>query len=365
MKRKLPLKKYLFLLGIFLTCFKQQNLYSQGTTGKDFWIAFMAQDWGCYYSNYYNTNDTPMVFLSSQYHATVTIKAPGQNFTTSVTLTPNITKAVQLPNTTVCRYSDTVTTNGVNVSSDSSINVYAVNRFWYSKGATVVIPSESIVKSPEYVVTTAKDGYNWGWYCNGKQIRSPEFTIVGIADSSVIEIVPTGASSRNSAANVPFQITLRKGETFQYITTDDDLTGTIIRTKYIESKYGVFSGNRQNVIQRQMPGGGTCNSSWDHTFEQMTPTITWGNNYTAMPFKRNPKGYTLKIVAAEHNTRVFINGSYVTTLGQGKYYVHDVYTDTIVRISSTNRISVGQFTVGSGYWGTGNNNCKNHPTDYM
>ena len=345
-----------FILAFTLFLFSRTQ--AQGTTGKDFWIAYMAQDWGCYYNNSWNGNDTPMVFLSSQFHATVTIKAKGQSFSKTVTLLPNITTAVTLPNTVVCRYSDSVTTNGVNVYSDSAINVYAVNRFWYSKGATVVIPSESIIKSPEYVVTTAKETYNWGWSCNGKIIKSPEFTIVGIADSSVIEIVPTGASSRNSAANTPFQITLKKGETFQYITTDDDLTGTIIRTKYLESKYAVFAGNRQVYSFRVNQNNTTCWSSWDHTFEQMTPTITWGRDYTALPFKNNLKGYTLKIVSAEQNTRVSINGIYKATIGQGKYYIHEVYSDTLVRINANNRISVAQFTLGGGY---NNSGCQNHP----
>ena len=345
-------KKILFVCLLFIVNSSESK--AQGTAGKEFWLAFMAQDWGCYYNNYYYNSDTPELFLSSQFAAKVTIKAPGQNFSTTITLVPNETRMLRLPREVVCRYSDSVTTNGVEVTADSIINVYAVNRMYWSKGATVVIPTASIVQSPEYFVTTYHDNFTWNWYCNGKQLQSPEFTIVGIADSSVIEIVPTGASSRNSMANVPFQITLKKGQTFQYMTTDWDLTGSVVRSKYISSKFAVFAGNRQSYTNRQS-GSSYCNSSYDHIYEQMLPTVTWGNQYTALPFKNNPKGYALKVVAAENNTLVNINGSYVSTLNQGQFYTHQAYTDTLLRISANNRISVAQFALG-GY------NCNNHPS---
>lgn len=351
------MKKLLFLFLVAFYLIPSKSV-AQGTAGKDFWVAFMAQDWGCYYNQYFYNNDTAELYLSSQFPANVKIKAPGQNFQVSVSLIPNVTKMVRLPREVVCRYSDSVTTNGVNIVADTTINVYAVNRYWFSKGATVVLPTSSIVLAPEYFITTASDNYAWGWYCNGKQLQSPEFTVVGLADSSVIEIVPTGASSRNSTAGVPFQITLKKGQTFQYMTTDNDLTGSIVRAKYPYSKFSVFAGNRQTYTNRVV-NNVTCWSSWDHDYEQMMPTVNWGTQYTAIPFKNNKKGYTLKIVAAENNSNLYINGSYVAQLNQGKYYVHQVYSDTIVRVTSNNRISVAQFALGGGYSG---GTCQSHPT---
>ncbi|MEZ4804629.1 MAG: PKD domain-containing protein [Bacteroidia bacterium] len=344
------------LLLIFLVS-SSSDAKAQGTAGEDFWVAYMAQDWACYYNQNFWTRDTAELFLSSQFAAKVTITAPGQNYTKSLTLAPNVTTLVSLPRDVVCRYSDSVTMNGVHIESDTTINVYAVNRMWYSKGATVVIPTTSIVESPEYIVTTHHDNYSWGWYCNGKNIQSPEFTIVGIADSSVIEIVPTGASSRNSPANVPFQVTLKKGETFQYMTTDVDLTGSIVRSKYIKSKYAVYAGNRQ-VFTYRNNGSQTCWSSWDHVYEQMTPTVTWGKEYTALPFAKNIRGYTLKIVAAENNTQIRINNNQEASLNQGEYYVREVFGDSVMRITANNRISVGQITLGGGYYYSG---CQNHP----
>ena|SRR5690606_20324175 len=177
--KKLLILSVLLFLGI-------TSSKAQGTAGKEFWVTFMAQDWGCYYNNNWWNADTPQLFLSSQTYANVTISSPGLNYSTTITLSPSKTEVVTLPKEVVCRYSDTVVNNGLHVESDTTINVYAVNRMWYSKGATVVIPVESIVNAPEYFVTTNLDPYNWGWTCNGKRIQSPEFTIVGIADSSEI-----------------------------------------------------------------------------------------------------------------------------------------------------------------------------------
>jgi len=341
------IKKSLLILLLWALHMSTSN--AQGTAGKDFWVGFMAHDWACYNNSTWNTGDTLELFISSQSAAVVNIAAPGQSFTKTITLVPNVTTMVNLPRSVVCRYSDTITTNGVHVYSNSVINVYAVNRYWYSKGATVVIPTESIVQSPEYFITTNEEKYSWGWTCNGKTFNSAEFVIVGIADSSVIEIVPTGASTRYTNKNNPFQIKLKKGQTFQYMTTDKDLSGTVIRSKYPLSKYSVFAGNRLTFSGNVS----TCWSSWDHTYEQMLPTVAWGQDYTSLPYKNNPGGYYLKILAAENRTAVKINNIYYTTLNQGEFFEYDVTSDTATTINANKRISVAQFT--KGYL------CNKHP----
>src|SRR5690606_10521513 len=122
--------------------------------------------------------------------------------------------------------------------------------------------------------------------------------------------------------------------------------GSVIRSKFLKSKFAVFAGNRQSYIYRQVNTNQACYSSWDHIYEQMMPTVTWGNEYTAIPFKNNVKGYNLKIVAAENNTRISIDGNYVATLNQGGFYNLDIYNDSLHRITSNNRISVAQLAIG-------------------
>ncbi len=97
----------------------------------------------------------------------------------------------------------------------------------------------------------------------------------------------------------------------------------------------------------------------------MLPTVTWGNNYTALPFKNNPAGYYLKVVAAENNSRVFVNGTYYKTLKQAEYFEYMLYKDTITTITCTNRISVAQFTKGYGCAKNPNNPYNGDPSQMM
>src|SRR5690606_25982553 len=214
-----------------------------------------------------------------------------------------------------------------------------------SSGSTVVIPTESLPDAPEYIITTYSDPVNYGWLCENKKIQTAEFSIIGIADTSIIEIVPTGGTWK-SKPNVPFQITLYKGQTFMYLTEDTDLSGTVIRSKTIRSKFSVFAGNRL-ASNNRFAGWGQ-----DNSVEQMAPTICWNQNYIAIPFKNNFLGYSLKIIAAENNTSIFINGVPKITIDQGEKYVYEVLSDTVVRIQATKAISVAQFAIGG---------ANNHP----
>lgn len=312
----------------------------QGTNGKDFWVAYMSQDWRCSNVFFYNHRDTPKVYVSSRFAAKVTIKVDKFNFNRTITLQPQKTTIVYLPCEMASEYTDTIIANSAHIIADTFINVHAVNNNGNSTGSTIVIPSESIPLSPEYILTTYEDGAYFGWLCEKKRIQTPEFTIVGIADSSVIEVIPSGASWR-SKAKVPFQITLRKGETFHLLSSDLDLTGSVIRSKYLNSKFSVFAGNRATGNFKD-----GCNTGWDNMLEQMTPTVCWGQYYTAIPFINNSFGYALKIVAAENKTSLFINGNYITLLDQGECYFQRVYKDTVTQIKASNKISVAQVALG-------------------
>jgi gliding motility-associated-like protein len=359
-------KLFAFLFLIF-----SQQSFSQGIAGKDFWVTFLEPDLLC--EPVFSippvilwSDDTLELYITSPYATKVTIEAKENvpigsgityNYSKTITLVPNKVTYVRLPPYLACHalYSDIVTKNGVHVFADSAIKVNAVTRHKLMKGATAVMPSESIPFSPEYFVTTNKSDENWSCYANikHKDAKSPEFGIVGIADQSIIEIVPVGVSTtRNNEAKKPFVIILKKGETFGYMTNDSDLTGTIIRSRTATSKFAVFAGNRITRTFTPRANGSICKSNTDHTFEQMFPTVTWGSTYTALPFKYND-GYTLKIVAAENFTKVNINGNYYQTLQQGDYFTYSTRIDTSIAISADKPIAVTQYTKGAA--------CNGHP----
>ncbi len=305
-------------------------------------------------------DDTLELYILSPFAAKVTIEAKENNpigsgitynFSQTINLQPNVIKYFRLPSSLACHtlYSDYKTNNGVHVFSDSAIKVNAVTCYRTYKEATTVMPSESIPLSPEYFVTTNTDQLTWSCYgnINHKPARSGEFAIVGIADQSIIEVVPIGNSTlRNTRKGIPFVVILKKGETFGYVSNDSDLTGSVIRSRDAVSKFAVFAGNRLSYSLEKGANGNFCKSNMGHTYEQMFPTLTWGLSYTALPLKDN-SGYYTKIVAAENNTKVYINGTFYQVLQQGENFKYNVTTDTAINISADKQIAVTQFTKGA------------------
>ncbi|MDI1232725.1 MAG: PKD domain-containing protein [bacterium] len=374
------------LLLIFSLSIIVNQSIGQTTSGKDFWVAFLDAQLYCATRTPPPPpplppgpfeEDTLELYITSQYAAKIKVVSDNKddiNSTATYTLTPNVTLYIQV-HPHMCNrnlFSDNVNNRSVHITADTFINVQAVNRFWSSKGATTVIPSESIPFATEYFITTNESPNQW--VCNkidfgGKINKSAEFVVVGISDTSVIEVIPSGVSSVNdNKRGIPYNVTLKKGETYHYVTTDDDLTGSIIRARTLTSKFGVFAGNRQTYSNINDSVNLPCNSAFpfsvythnplddlaflDHTYEQMFPTTTMGNSYILLPFKNNFGGYYFKTLAIENNTKVFIGNNYYKTLNQGEYFTYNVGVDSVMRVSANKRISVTQFSKG--------NKCNKH-----
>ncbi len=368
MSGKLPLLLLLFSLSI-------HQSRAQGMAGKDFWVGFMDEDFTCVPNNPldYWINDTTELYISSAFRATVTVSAKKESpsgsgllkdTTIILNIVPHKTQRVQMPFNMVVRtfWADYNTNNGIHITADSLITVNAVNRFWGSRGGTAVIPTESIPYAPEYYVTTNHASNPLSCDIGHKTSLSSALLIVGIAPVSKIELIPKGKSLvRDGRPGIPVVIFLKAGETFFYPTGDYDLTGSVVRSRTSASKFAVFAGNRLTFSEQPDSNGVMCkslpmwinNTDYDHTYEQMIPTVNWGNSYTALPFKYNPGGYYLKIVAAEENTVVSVNGAYVDTLQEGEFHVYNVPREVPARITANKRISVTQFSKG--------NHCAMHP----
>ncbi len=374
-------KKLLILLTFSFVC---NVSIAQSTAGRDFWVAFLDAQLYCFSRDTLPRTppppfvpgpwdeDTLELYITSQYPAKVKVTANNKdnvNFSTSITLVPNVTSYVKIPPHMSCRnfLSDQVTNFGVHITSDSLINVQAVNRFWSTKGATVVLPTEAIPDAPEYFITTNASPNQWT--CNfvdfkgGKINKSPEFVVVGIADTSYVEIQPSGISSwYDNKRTVPFSVILLKGQTFHYMTTDDDLTGSVVRSRTLRSKFAVFAGNRQTYSDIKDSVNLPCSSGFpysvygknklddlafvDHTYEEMFPTVTLGTSYLAAPLYDNFGGYYLKIVAVEEDTKISINGKLYKTLNQSQFFTYNMGFDSMTVVTANKKISVTQFAKG-------------------
>lgn len=358
--------------------FNSQKLYSQEYAGKDFWVTFMDLDNFCFPPSAAFTPpatywyDTLELYVSSPYNAKVIVHSKKESMPGSgadnakadtVYLTPNKAKYIKVNFGLSNRFmfSDLVLGNGVHIFSDSNIYVQAVNKRASSKGVTMVIPSASIPNAPEYIISTNQSDNIANCFTTSgfNPSSSSEFAIVGIAAVSVIEIIPRSKSlNTGTVANKPIVITLKQGETYFYLGSTDnngaiDLSGTIIRSKTQNSKYSVFAGNKLTSSPFRNSSNNLC-SSKDHVYEQLWPTVNWGKDYTAIPYKNNAGGYYIKCIAAEENTSIQINGSNYATINSGQFVYYNTNTDSLLKIISDKPISVVQFSKSSP--------CNAHPS---
>ena len=116
-----------------------------------------------------------------------------------------------------------------------------------------------------------------------------------------------------------------------------DLTGTLISaTKPIS----VFSGNDRTAI-------GSGATTRDHLVEQIPPVTAWGRQFVTVPIPRRTVGDFWKIVAAEDDTEVTINGINVDfdrrSLTSGQQWLLDFGSESYAFINSTKPILVTQF----------------------
>ncbi|RYG13232.1 MAG: hypothetical protein EOO07_17960 [Chitinophagaceae bacterium] len=287
-----------FLLIFGLLCWCNFTVFAQTTSNKgtDFWVAYAGHIDGLI--------SRMTLFLSSDVNTTYQVKSGGKIISSGI-ITANVVTPVFInPNDhdVYIASSDVKETNkGINVTSAEAISLYCVVSNNARTGSTLVLPTATLEQ--EYYVFSQQNKGN----TNGA--ASAQFTIVGVKDGTSVEITPK-RSNRNGTriAGVKFQISLNKGDVYQYQAVDD-LTGTSIKAITGCTPIAVFSGNTWAAYceegNTRTPNGG------DNLFQQLFPVTAWGKNFVSAPFYNTLNGNTdvVKIIVAEDNTVVTVNGS--------------------------------------------------------
>jgi gliding motility-associated-like protein len=115
-----------------------------------------------------------------------------------------------------------------------------------------------------------------------------------------------------------------------------DISGTEIATLACK-KIAVFSGHSGIAFNFAHP-----TTSFDPLIQQLYPIESWGKVYGIIPFK--DRNYFYKVIAAEPNTHISINGSQVATLNVGETYVPSgaPLTEPLL-LTSDHAVSVAEF----------------------
>ena len=304
--RNILLVLVVLLFGGTLLGFSDSALHAQtnqlpGTYGNEFWLSYLV-----------NANvpieDNPKLYIyavaeekvdiivalgtTGAQLATINIPAGG-----GVGFTPAITPASVYPRSN--EDDKNAYDRGIRIYATDKkkrFTCYAVseaneNTANSTRDATLLLPTEVLGK--EYFVQTyPEDGV------------ATEFVVVATEDATSVTVTPTVVTAGDHTANVPFTITLRKGQTLlvkskERVETSAsvDLSGSTICA---DKPVAVFNGN----VLTKIPNRGAYSAN--HAFEQLIPQTLWGKEFfvsLAAGTKRN----MVQITASINGTQVTID----------------------------------------------------------
>jgi gliding motility-associated-like protein len=319
------------LFNSFLTGLSAQDLSNKGT---DFWVVYAGHIDG--------TTSRMALYITSDQNAGGTVDINGSIISFSVTA--NQVTTVQLtsssnPSNAVAYNSQVVgigIKKGIHVIANKPVVVYSHILNAARSGSTMVLPTNVLGK--EYYVSSYQS-------TTGGATHRSQFDVIATVDNSTVEITPTGADGNGThPANVTFQVTLSKGDVYQY-QSDVDLTGTHIKS--IGTSTGgcqpiaVFSGSMFTSMGCPTAGSG------DNLYQELFPFAAWGKLYYTAPFIL--RAYDIfRIIVQDPTEPVYVNGVALnlSSIIGGRYYEFNTQGNNTARIISSNKpICVFQYLI--------------------
>lgn len=299
------------------------GIRSQAVTnaGTDFWFAFTEV--------FDNTSAIFQVNISSTNATSGTVSIPGTGFSQNFTVVPGAVTSVALPSVDASiSGSEVLLDRGVHVVTDDEVVVYTNTYHQFRSEASLVLPTPALGNA-YYAMTHSsetKNGTLW----------ESEFLVVAAGEEVEVEITPSANTAGGNTAGNPFTVTLDVGEIYQVQAASDadDLTGSHIRSTNPDIKFAVFSGNVWSTI--------FCAPNSDPIYEAQFPVSTWGKEYILVPTPLINLDL-FRVMAAEDNTDVLVDGTLVATLNTGQFYEDTLKSAKL--ITATKPVCVGFFLV--------------------
>ena len=317
------------------TCGQAQDFSNKG---KDFWVIYTGHIDG--------TTSRMALYITSDSNAVGTATVNGNVI--PFTVTANQVTTIRLTNSSTpsnsVAYNGQVTgigaNKGIHIETDKPVVVYSHILNAARSGSTLVLPTN--VLGREYYVASYKSVAG-----SGGNIRRSEFAVVASEDNTTVEITPTVTDGSSTyPPNVPFQVTLNKGDVFQYQSANDnDLTGSYVKSIATPTSpckpIAVFAGSTWTAMG--------CNnaSSGDNLYQQLFPLASWGREYITAPFIL--RSYDVfRILVKDPTTVVQVNGVTLnpSTLIANTYYDFNTSGNNTPRIITSDKpICVLQYLI--------------------
>ncbi|MBX9449379.1 MAG: T9SS type A sorting domain-containing protein [Taibaiella sp.] len=293
--------------------------------------------------------DSPVVFRIVTYSgaATVTFDQPAEGGveTFSVTVPANTTSTISMNdyiNVIENRPANTVLDKGFHITSTAPITLY----YEIITGAGSYAPRQD---NPEIFTLKGKNALGTVFSIPGQDILyldaerlSPlpysAFDIVATEDETSVTITPAH-NIIGHAANIPFTITLDKGQTYSAAGTSTE-TGVQLNGSRIVSNKPIAVTVKNDGVRAYYPYSGGCT---DLCGEQIVPLDYLGNKYIAINGDLNGPGSYLFIIGVKNGTNVYKNGSLEGTIDEGETLSFPIDGDACY-ISSSEIINVWQLS---------------------
>jgi len=312
---------------------KMRETIKATSEGRDFWLCFQKNSQAPKRDS--RTGKIPQheqlfleLFLTSNEDTRVRIEIDGLLFKQETRIKGGTVVNVKIDTAAELRSSEVAERFAVHVTSEKPISVYGMSHRFQTTDTYMGLPIEAL--GTEYRVVS---------YYKLKDDLISQLAVIATEDSTTVIITPKSATAGGKPIDVPFSVNLRKGDVYQVIggwtnNKPSDLTGTLVQaTKPI----AVFSGHSGAYVPIPEQG-------FNHLVEQLPPTSAWGRHYYVGKLFGRTKS-TIRVVAAEDETKVFANGQLVSLLNAGEFY-EDGNVTVNTQITGDKRIMVAQYAHG-------------------
>ncbi len=295
-------------------CFWSATIPTKAQVDTEFWFAAPDVD--------ANHGDSPIFLHISTYSeaAQVRITQPANlNFSPITTLIPaNDTRSIELTSRKSIienQPANSILNYGIYITADESITVY------YEVASEVnpeIFPLKGRNALGTFFAAPSQDDFQ---NIDGHEVLD----IVATENNTIVTITPT-TTLFGRPANIPFQITLQKGQSYAARALSRDL-GVSLRGTTIQSTKPIAVTMSDDSI--------LLDNGWDLIGDQMIPANLTGKTYIATRgFSGN--GERVYILALEDDTQISVNGNLVVNLNALQQYKSSVLGSSMFIESNKN-----------------------------
>ncbi len=325
----MKLKTFIICLTLLLTFAERGYAQQMTTMGTDFWVTNIPYA----ISELHITGDSDsyselIIIAVAPRECSVTVSNPNSGWDTSFNITPIQTLKYSLGYDSRPWQSEYLHGFGFHITATDSIALFAICKNGSINDKTLVLPKRAL--GNEYIIQT----YYSKMGC--------DISVISTEDSTIVHIVPSCRTRSGRPANTPYSVLIpRAGQCLQLLSADStDFSGTRVWSDD-NKPIAVFQGNHR--VRISQPNTPTYYGEPSILYEQTTPLKYWGRHFL-VPHSSLQMSDHIRILAADSNCTVSINGISMANLNAGQSFNYSTYDlNSTDYIEADKRICIGLF----------------------